>query len=392
MLIGAALGAALRAGASDGNELNAIGAIQQSMGGAGAASPQDATWSLLNPAGLTQLDRRLDASFEMIFIHIESHPRGNPLASNPFAGNMEMDAEIPVPSMGVVLPLKTGVLGIGAFGMQGNAADFSQPRTTLSLLKHGDRRSSYQVARIPIAYAYEFDNGWSLGAAVVPVTTRFNTDSITLKLRPTIGDAMWRYGQGIGFEAGVLKKWDKFSLGASYSSRVWMQDYADYETDLVKNNLDLPQKLQVGLSWRPVKRFELVADYKWTAWSETKLFGERTIDGGLGWRNQHVYKLGGIVNINEQWTARAGISYGRSPIREQYVFANAISPALANWHFAAGVSYRMNERHEFHLAATHVPSESMTESGTGDIFSRLARGTRTSYAENSVTLQYTFRF
>ena len=382
----------LPAMASDGNELYAVGAIQKSIGGAGVASAQDATWALLNPAAITQLEARADLSMEMFFLHVESEPKGFPLVSNPFAGQMEIDAALPIPSGGVIVPLKVGTLGFGMFGMQGNAADFPHPRTTLSLLGNQDRRSSYQVARIPLSYGYSFENGWSVGASVVPVATRFNTDSITLKLRPTEGDAMWRYAFGIGFQLGVVKEWEKWSLGACYSSRIWVQDYATYEQDLVTTNLDLPQKFQVGLAWRPAKRWEIVADWKWTEWSATPLFGSRTIDGGLGWRDQHSYKLGVIWDINERWTLRAGAAYGRSPIRDQYVFANAISPALADSHVAAGVSHRFGKKHELHLSVDHVLPESAVENGKGDIFSNLTRGTRTAYGEDSVTLQYTYRF
>lgn len=384
--------AARQARASDGNELFAIGAIQTSIGGAGVASPQDATWALLNPASITQLSSRMDTSFELIHLEAESHPRGNPLVSNPFAGNMEKDAWLPIPASGAIFKLKTGTLGFGAYGMQGNAMDFPHPRTTISLFKNGDRRSSYQVVRMPVAYAYEFENGWSLGGAVVPVGTRFNTDSVTLRLQPTVGDAGWRYAFGIGFQAGVYKRWDKVSIGANYSTRVWMQEYSDYERDLVQHNLDLPQKLQLGIAWRPARKWELLADYKWTEWSYVKLFGDRTVNGGLGWRNQHVYKLGVIYDVSPKWTLRAGVTYGRTPIREQYVFANAISPALSNWHLATGATWRINDRHELHASLACALPESMTESGTGDIFSRLAKGTRTAYMESSFTAQYTLKF
>lgn len=392
LLLSVALGAASSARASDGNEVYAVGAIQKSLGGAGVASPQDATWALLNPATLPRLEARIDTSFELLFAHFESEPRGFPLVSNPFAGKMEFDAELPIPSGGVVLPLRVGTLGFGAFGVQGNAADFPHPRTTLSLLKNGDRRSSYQIVRMPIAYGYETPQGWAMGAAVVPVASRFNTDSITLHLQPTVGDAGWRYAFGIGFQLGLAKHWKRWSLGANYASRVWMQDYADYERDLVTHNLDLPQKIQLGIAWRPANRWEILADWKWTEWSATQLFGNKTIAGGLGWNNQQVYKLGVLWDASERLTLRAGVSYGRSPIEDNVIFINAISPALAELHLAAGATWRLSPRNEIHLSYTHVRPESNIESGSGDIFSKLTRGTRTAYAEDSITAQYTFKF
>jgi len=378
--------------ASDGNQLFAFGAIQKGTAGSGIAAPKDASWALLNPASLVELDARADFWFELLFNEISSHPRGNPLVANPFAGEMEISSVLPVPSFAAAVPLKHGTLGFGAFGAEGNKADFPNPRTTLSLFKNGDRRSLYQVVKLPIAYGLNLESGWALGASLIPVGTRFATDSITLRFQPTVGGHEWRYAFGIGAQVGVHRRWERLSIGASYATRVWMQDYKDYQEDLVTANFDLPQKLQAGLAYRLRDNLEWTLDYKWIDWSSTKIMGENTYQGGLGWKNHHIYKTGLTWDINETWALRGGVAYGKSPIRAEHVFANALSPALAEWHFALGGSYQYNKRHGFHWSLVQTLPETATDNGEGDIFSLLGRGTRTRYSETSFTAQYSFAF
>ncbi|MBI3118344.1 MAG: hypothetical protein HYZ00_06645, partial [Candidatus Hydrogenedentes bacterium] len=131
--------------AADANELYAIGAVQKGMGGAGVASPQDATWVLLNPAAIVDLEPRIDVIQEFLRVELESRPRG--IARNPFAGELHDSSIVPITSLGVVWEGKHGTFGFGGFGMEGNKADFPSPRTIPGLLGNGDRRSGYEVGR-----------------------------------------------------------------------------------------------------------------------------------------------------------------------------------------------------------------------------------------------------
>jgi len=314
------------------------------------------------------------------------------LASNPFAGEMEDSVFIPIGSFGAIWPLKHGTLGVGVFGMQGNKADFRAPRTPLAFLGNGDRRSEYQVARMPISYGYQFDNGWAFGGSLVPVFTRFRTDSITLQLTEAEGNHDWDKAFGLGFEVAFYKRWEQWSIGATYFSRGWVEDYELYDDDLITWNLDLPQKVQAGIAYRPIPAVELVLDYKWIEWTGTKVFGRKTINGGLAWQDQHIVKAGINWDINEQFSVRAGVAYGEAAVQPEAAYANALTPALSEFHLAGGFSWRINPRHEFHAAFTHVMAEEVTENGEGDIFSVLGRGTEIGYREDDLTLQYTYRF
>lgn len=377
---------------ADGNELIGVGAIQQGTVGAGIAYPQDSTWALLNPAGMVELGKQLDLSLEFLDIHRGYRPRGFPLIVNTAAVKLTDGSGVWIPSFGMVWPLNDrSALGFGNFGVQGNTADFSEPRVTLAIPTNGDRRSQLEIARIPLSYGYEFDNGWAVGGSILGVASRFRTDNLTLQLRPTEGDNEWDYAFGIGVQFAVYKRWEHIAFGATWRSRQAMQQYDKYE-DLFKWNLDLPQTVQAGVAWHVTEKLHVLADYKWQDWSALKQFSETTIRGGLGWEDQHIFKFGVVYDLNDRWILRAGYSHGNSPIPDDSVFANATTPALAEDHASIGFTYRLTERSELSFAWEHSFPEERTDSGRGDLFSILGRGTRASFQEDGTVVQYTFKF
>lgn len=377
--------------AADATELFALGALQIGNAGAGVASPQDASWSLLNPAALVDLDRRLDTHLEMVFATFQGEPGGTPLASNLFAGEMHDNKFIPVPSGGVVWPLKTGTLALGIYGVQGNRVDYPYSRSTLGLPIHADRRMHQDIVKMPIAYGYQFDNGWSLGAALVPAVSRFRTDSLTLRLLPTSGNNEWDWSFGAGVKLSVYKRWDKWSLGGTWTSRTFMTKYDKYD-DIQFWSFDLPAKLQAGIAYRPIPKLEFLLDYKWINWSSINVLGHRTIGGGLGLDNQHIIKTGITWKANDRWTLRGGVAWGSDAIQDGFVFANILTPATTQWHLGTGVSFQLNEHSSFHLAFSHALPNERVDNGRGDLFSYLAKGSRIAYEEESVTLHHTLHF
>ncbi|GMW00990.1 MAG: hypothetical protein AMXMBFR84_21270 [Candidatus Hydrogenedentota bacterium] len=380
-----------RAYGADGNQLIGIGTIQKGTAGAGVASPQDSTWTLLNPASIIDLEKRLDFSLDFITLKISAYPQGSVLASNPFAGYQESYPFALAPSVGMILPLEHGTLGFGMFGVQGNLVHYERPRSTLSVLENSDRRAKVQVAKIPVSYAYQFDNGLTVGAGLIGAVTLFQFDSLTLNLRPTDGDNKLDFNVGIGLNFGLYKRWDKVSVGAAYSTRIAVTDLDVYK-DVIVWNLDIPQQFQAGIAVRPTQKLELLADYKWIKWSEVRNFGRTTVMGGLGWEDQHIYKLGFNYKATDKWTFRGGYSYGESPIGDEFIFANILTPAFGKAHASLGVSRKIGEHGELHFSYYHAFEEERTDNGRGDIFSILGRGSEASYTENVFSVGYSYRF
>lgn len=378
--------------AADGNELFAYGAVQKGLGGAGVAHALDSTWIILNPAATIELEERADLSLELMRLHVELEPRGLPIAANYRAGRMSDTSVIGIPALGYVRPLSRGTLGLGLFGTQGNRLDYPFPRSSVALLDNGDRRSQYEVVKFPLVYALPLSERWTLGIGLVPTAARFRTDSLTLRLLEAEANNGSDFEGGGGVMAGLHWRGDRIRLGAVYHSRVWMGSYEDYRRDMLKDAFDLPQKLQAGMAWLITPSLEWFTDYKWIDWSSIAQLGRRTVDGGLGWEPQHLLKAGLNWRINAQWTLRAGVSHGNSPIPDSFVFANALTPGIGKTTLALGMSRRFGKRHEVHAALSHVLTEKAWEDGSGDFFSLLGRGTGAEYRETSITLQYGYRF
>ena len=387
----AALLLAFQAPATEGVYLQSHGPIQRSRAGAGVASPRDASWMLLNPAGLVDLDRRIDLGLDVILTDVALEPHG--VFGNRFGGKMTDHQFLFVPSVGAVWPGEKSAYGLGLYVPSGIGVDFPQSRNLLSrmLQRNADRRLNCQHVRLVGAYAREFDNGWALGLSVNGSITRLRTDSLTLSLAPTQGGREWEDAFGAGFGLGIYRKWDKLAIGAAYQSRQWSQSYSNYR-DLLGTCLDFPQTFQVGAAYRLNPALEIVADYKMIDWDSVALFGRDPLDGGFGWEDQHIVKIGFEWRINDRWNVRGGTSYGNSPIGRAHAFINGLTPVISEQHISAGVSYAISKKSEVHLTFLHAVDNTLTGSARGDLFSLLGAGTKINLGHDGVTFGYTRRF
>ena len=381
--------------ATDGHQLIGIGALQKGTGGAGVASPKDSTWVLLNPASIVDLDRRLDFSFETFAPKRYIEPHGPLLL--PFAnlggGRMTDDSIFFIPAMGAVFPRENSAIGLGLFAVNGMGVDYRNSRTLLPRVLgfNFDRRTEYGAMKLSLAYAYRLDNGWSLGATANLDYARFHTDMLTMRFWETAGDNEWDGAFGAGFTLGVYKDWERWSFGAAYTSPQWMQTFDKYD-DLLSKPLDLPQTFQIGVAYDITPSIEAVLDYKFINWSGVSQIAAAPIQGGFGWKDQHVIKAGVTWEVNPKWTLRAGVSHGNSPIEEEVVFANALFPAIVETHATAGASYAISEHSDIHVAYKHAFGNKLTDNGQGDLFSFVGKGTEIYLEENSLTVEYSYKF
>lgn len=389
-----ALGLAAPSWATDGTQLTGIGAVQQGTAGAGVASPQDMTWVLLNPASIIDLGCRLDVSLELFAP--ERHNRPGGLFGNSAAGDMDDKGMFMIPSMGYSRSCGCGdyAWGIGLYGVSGMGVEYGASRAIWPrlFLKNYDRRTEYSVAKLAFAYAHTIGNtGWSVAIAPHLNYSMFKSDMLTLKFAETRGGNHWDDAYGLGFSLGLYKRWKRLGFGLTYTSRQWMTEFKEYD-DLFFESMDLPQTLQVGFAFDISPRLEVVADYKWIDWSGIGQIGAEPIQGGFGWRDQHVIKTGINWYALPKWTFRAGFSHAQSPIDERHVFANALFPAVTENSVAVGASYNISEKSEIHVAFTHTFENTIKDNGRGDLFSVLGKGSEISLEENEITIQYSYKF
>ena len=86
----------------------------------------------------------------------------------------------------------------------------------------------------------------------------------------------------------------------------------------------------------------------------------------------------------------AGYAYSNTPITDDNVFLGALVPVTIEQHVTAGVSYKINEKHQIHLVGIYALSHKMKETGKGDLFSKIGKGSTLEAGGASVVLGYSY--
>lgn len=377
------------ANAGEGVFLLGNDAFQLGRASSGIASPRSAYWSYMNPASMVDLERRVDVNWYMVFTDIELRPRG--VIGNRLDGDLVSDGNFHIASGGIIWPLKTGTLGAGLYIPSGTGAEFPHSRNLLSRLFNADRRLDYQHLRAVVAYAYEFENGWALGAGLHGSLSRFRSDHITLGLLPAQAGNDWDEAFGAGFNIGVYRSWERWAFGATYTTRHWTQSLDKY-SDLLRYTLDTPQIFQIGLSYKITPRLEISADYKWLNWKDVDAYGEKVLKGGFNWDDQHGFKVGLEWEATDKLRLMTGFAHSNTPVDKDHTMIAGLVPVLIENHATVGAAYSLNDAHEVNVAAVYGIPNTLKDTGRGDIFSRLGRGTEIKSEGVSLVLGYTFKF
>lgn len=356
-LAAALLAAAAVASATDGINLIGIGPVQQGTAGAGVASAKDSTWLLLNPAGLTDVGRQVDASFQAFA------PRRN--VSYPGLGRQTDDNAFYIPSLSASLGCcnnSDGYIGLGVYGTSGMGVDYEASPL-------GGDMTELSVAKFTLTYAQDLGNGWSVGAGSVFVLSR---------LRTTMGgfSGSWDDAVGAGAIFGINKQVnDKLKIGASYLSEQFMDGFDEYNA-LLGGTLNLPQQLTVGLAYNMRTNLEAVLDYSWIGWGDLNTLGDN-----FGWEDQNIVRAGLTWQATDRLTLRTGISHGNSPISSEDVVNNSLFPAIMETHLAGGASYAINDSVNLNVAFIHALDASESGPGPGP-----GQTTSISMYQNSLTV------
>jgi long-chain fatty acid transport protein len=378
------------ASAGEGVFVTGNDALQLGRCGSGVASPRSSYWSFMNPAGMVDLERRLDMNFYAVYDKVTYKPHG--LFANKIDGDLISSEFNAIASTGIILPLETGTLGGGIFVPSGNSIEYPHSRNIMTRLFQGnnDRRLAYQHLRGILAYAYEFDNGWSVGLGVHVSLSRFRSDHLTLGFRPAKYDNEWDDAWGAGLGIGLYRKWDRFAVGINYNPRHWVQSMKKYR-DLLSHPLDSPQYIQAGIAYKVTPKVELTLDYRWSDWSSIAAYSAPIFKGGgFGWKDQHGVKAGVEWVAHPKWTFMAGYSYSNTPITEDNVFLATLVPVVLEHTFAAGVSHKINEKHQVHLIGAWAIPNTLYETGRGDLFSKLGKDSSLRSDACSAMLGYSY--
>ncbi|MGB5260827.1 MAG: outer membrane protein transport protein [Gammaproteobacteria bacterium] len=412
--------------ATNGYFLIGYGAKSRSMGGVGVAYAQDALAAGANPAGMADVKvstMRIDFGGEYFrpkraFIHdsqeLESNFPGSTSAVNHTSGSNDFL----IPSAGGIykfnrkLTIGMAVVGAGANSRYDQKVP-GNPTCLVGDTSGGTASTAFnfnciggptvgvnliQMQMLP-SVAYKVNKNHFVGASLAIGVQTFRAYGLQAfgptGLGYTTGSKFtnqgndWSYGAGVrvGWLGKFLKK--RLTLGANYSSRVYMTEFDKYK-DLFaeQGDFDIPSNWSLGLAYKLTDNIDVAFDYQRINYTDVSSISNKGPDAsnpitffpsgcvtlpsgdnscilgaddgmGFGWDDADVFKVGINYDYNDKWSFRAGYNYAESPIQEDQVLFNFLAPAVTEHHLTLGASYRPDKNIEWSFNYSHAFSNTI---------------------------------
>ena len=390
------------ANATNGDNFIGIGPIARAMGGVGIAAPQDSISAVFtNPAAMcfgpycpgSQVD------FAGTIFLPATHGKIEVPAFGIDAGDRSQSNVFIVPAIGLSTPITTKLrFGIAAYGTSGLGVDYRGRLVTP--FPQTQVFTQYQVMKFAPNLSYMIIDNLSVGVNV-------QVDYAALDLGQGTSS-----GYGIGFQVGTIYKIGPVSLGLSYVTpqKINHKRVFDFDgVDGIKENLklEMPQTLGFGIGFSPFSNLLIEGNFKWINWSDAD--GYKDFD----WRDQYVFSLGAQYKPIPKLSLRAGVNYGRNPVKKHNGFdgstttiiqGNSTStfgyeylrivgfPAIVETHLTFGIGYEFSEKFAVNLGYTHgfekkISEEGVNLNGTGADVSLASK-----LKEDSIELGLSWRF
>ncbi|MEW6527404.1 MAG: outer membrane protein transport protein [Spirochaetota bacterium] len=355
--------------ATNGMRMIGFGPIQRSMGGIGVASPFDAAVIITNPAGIADLKGRIDFGATYFTPSVEHKGTGAFLQQNT---TFESDrGASPVPAFGLVIPLSSNInFGIGAYGVSGMGVDYEN-NVYNSILS-----TSYSQMRFAPGLSYKINDMISVGVVVnVMYATMEFSAATAMGQEAHMNAASFGYGATIGI---LVKPIDMLHVGVAYETKSKFQDF-EFNTNAGVDKLEFnqPQNVTAGISVMPLSGLILAFEVQWIQWSDTNgknlpEFTENSSSANpwnLNWDNQIVYKVGVQYALTPMVFVRAGFNYGKMPLDKNRAFENVAFPAVAEYHYTAGIGIAVNNNLTLNIGGMYSPEASIKGSNASQFIS-----------------------
>ncbi len=387
---------------------------QKALGGAGTALANDALIAAINPAGLARLDDSLAVGFSLFspIREFTASARGAEASNGIMAispGTQRSHNEyFPLPAVAYKRSLGDwGSWGISLYGNGGmnteytdNSAVFAQGQVgvetecagslgggralsgedPLGFCGNERQRTGVDMAILFLSpsLAVKLGENHALGIAPVFAMNRFAVQGLGAFAQfSNAPDKVSSNGHELTYGGGYRLGWlgrvlPGLRLGASYQSRIWMDEFRDYAGLFgEQGDFDIPESWNIGLALRLSPAHEFLLDYQQINYSDIRsvgnafdpnafvnncaiprLFGDTAESAdclgsatgpGFGWRDMSIYKLG-YQYVQAHYKLRFGYSHTEQPIPSSEALFNVLAPGVIEQHFTAGASFRWSQR------------------------------------------------
>ena len=376
--------------ATNGMFLIGYGTKSRGMGGVAIATPQDAIAGAVNPASIGFVKDRVDVGADLFRPKAKSRlGEGDEKLSYSSSRNLFL-----MPAMGGTYKFNRKIsIGFSAVPAGGGSTRYNQNLYNNITGSNVDDTLgvNLMVMQMNPTASYRINKQNRIGASLVMSVQTFRAygldyfSTFTAVFNDTgqFPENMTNRGNDYAYGAGMRLGWmgrffkERLSLGATYTSRVYMTKFDKYK-DLFaeQGSMDTPENFGAGFGFKITPKLLIGADITRTLYSKVRAIGNASAtttgngfpdspeenslgaDGGLGfgWDDQTVYKVGVAYDYTPKWTFRTGWNYGKSPIDEKNgeVLFNMLAPAVTQNHMTLGATYAPNKKMEWSFSYVHA--------------------------------------
>jgi len=414
--------------ATNGLFMIGTGNKSRAMGGVGIALPLDSVSSVANPAIISGMENRFDIGMDIFKPEVESQLGSVSAESEASVNGLGLESTFFMPAMGITyrysdkITLGASMVPIGGGGTKfttnfyeaANTGDPNAPSVNSRL------GVDYTVGSMNATIAYKVNEKHSIGATVIVAIARFEAYGLELFSTFTPSnttDRMTDQGKdwsiGSGLRIGWLGDFGDVKVGASYTSKVWMNNFDLYSELFAEGGrMNVPANAGFGISYKAMPKLVVALDIVHTFYEDAKaisnlgpnLAGDLagpteystrelgTSDGlGFGWENQTVYKVGAEYELNDKVILRGGWNYGASPINEKReIIFNLLAPATVEHHLTLGGTYILNQTMEINASFVHAFSNE--QSGPAYISDDGSNLGRFKMSQNSIGASFSMKY
>jgi long-chain fatty acid transport protein len=388
--------AASDANATNGYFAHGYSIKNKGLAGAGVALPLDGMAASMNPAGITEVGDRVDLGLSIFSPRREYTVLGNqspppegciPLQTCPFGlqpGTVESDSEyFFIPNFAWNKQLNdTSAIGIAVYGNGGMNTDYDAATFNYvnPQLPQGPTGVDLMQLFIAPTYAHKFAEKHSFGITPIIAAQFFEAQGVHVfglassaptKLTNNDHDSSFGFGGRIGY-LGQLS--EKFSLGLSWQSKIYMDEFDDYAGLFAEQgDFDIPSNWTAGFAIKPTPAVTVAFDVQQIYYSDVKsinnpLLPNLITDGlgtdngaGFAWDDMTIFKVGLQWARTEQWTYRFGYSYSDDqPIPTTDVMFNILAPGVIEQHATFGLTYTFANKSELDFSLMYAFENDVT--------------------------------
>jgi len=363
------------------------GSVNQSMGGAGTALPQDAISAVYwNPAAMANMESsELSTSLGMLFPVLETESSvGFGAISGSSKGNAGF-ANLPYVGWVQKLPNPKWTMGLGIVAAAGIKTNYAASTTNPLFFPQsnapgfpggfGQLYSEAEFLQILPSLSYAFSERLSfaitptasVGQVIVDPFLLAAPDDADGSLQPRFPSgrgAKYQWGGGVQISAHY-KATPFLNFGASIKSPQWFNSLEITGTDELGRprdlslDMELPMIISLGVASTAISNTVVAVDFRYVDYKNTDGFGPSGFnpDGslaGLGWSNQFGLNVGIQRCVSDVLTLRGGYFYNSALLSDSEAMVAVAAPLYYQHGFSSGASIRMNSNCSINFAYTYA--------------------------------------